>query len=211
MEKCIFIRYPEGFKAWKFYNPITKCTIISERAKFDEHYFPGLKHKWEQPRVNPSSPLIVSEYQSPISVVTEPDNEYDEPSKKMQPTADSPIPPMDCTSPAASPTPVPFSSPPPEPTEGTSLPQALIPSLLQRRAANPRINAGIRPKQWWTTREPAPSCPIQPLQTLSPSDEQEQHTNNDEGQTAVWTSGECNYTALSTRYADPQTFKEAMS
>ena len=62
MEKCIFIGYLEGFKAWKFYNPITKHIIISERAEFDEHYFPGLKHKWEQPRVNPSSPLIVSEY-----------------------------------------------------------------------------------------------------------------------------------------------------
>ena len=62
MEKCIFIGYPEGFKAWKFYNPITKHIIISKRAEFDECYFPGLKHKWEQPRVNPSSPLIVSEY-----------------------------------------------------------------------------------------------------------------------------------------------------
>ena len=211
MEEYIFIGYPEGFKAWKFYNSITKRTIISEWDEFDEHYFPGLKHKWEQPCINPSSPLIVSEYQTLISVVTEPDKEYDEPSKKLQPTADSPIPAMDCTSPAASPTPVPFSSPPPEPTEATSLPQAPIPSLLQWQAANPRINAGIPPKQWWTTWEPAPSCPIQPLETLSPADEQEQLTNNNEGQTAVCTSGEYNYTVLSTRYADPQTFKEVMS
>jgi len=28
-------------KGWKFYNPITKKTIISERAEFDEHYMLG--------------------------------------------------------------------------------------------------------------------------------------------------------------------------
>ena len=44
MEKCIFIGYPEGYKGWKFYNPRTKKAIISERADFDECYFPGLKH-----------------------------------------------------------------------------------------------------------------------------------------------------------------------
>ena len=44
MEKCIFIGYPTGYKGWKFYNPATKKTIISERAIFDERYFPGLKN-----------------------------------------------------------------------------------------------------------------------------------------------------------------------
>ena len=43
MEKGIFIRYPVGYKGWKFYIPSTKCTVISERADFDECYFPGLK------------------------------------------------------------------------------------------------------------------------------------------------------------------------
>ena len=38
MEKCIFIGYPEGYKGWKFYNPVTKKVIISERADFDERY-----------------------------------------------------------------------------------------------------------------------------------------------------------------------------
>ena len=35
-EKCVFIGYPEGYKGWKFYNPTTKRTLISERADFDE-------------------------------------------------------------------------------------------------------------------------------------------------------------------------------
>ena len=43
MEKCVFIGYPDGYKGWMFYNPTTKRTVISERAEFDERYFPGLK------------------------------------------------------------------------------------------------------------------------------------------------------------------------
>ena len=39
MEKCIFIGYPQGYKALKFYNPETKKVIISERADFDEQFF----------------------------------------------------------------------------------------------------------------------------------------------------------------------------
>ncbi|OJA17896.1 hypothetical protein AZE42_13852, partial [Rhizopogon vesiculosus] len=40
MEKCVFIGYPQGYKGWKFYNPTTKKTVISERADFDERHFP---------------------------------------------------------------------------------------------------------------------------------------------------------------------------
>ena len=36
-KKCVFIGYPYGYKGWKFYNPTTKCTIISKHADFDEH------------------------------------------------------------------------------------------------------------------------------------------------------------------------------
>ena len=35
-EKCVFIGYPDGYKGWKFYNPTTKRTMISELADFDE-------------------------------------------------------------------------------------------------------------------------------------------------------------------------------
>src|SRR5204863_7736443 len=43
MEKCVFIGYPPGYKGWKFYNPVTKHVVISERAEFDERYFPCSK------------------------------------------------------------------------------------------------------------------------------------------------------------------------
>ncbi|KIK73382.1 hypothetical protein PAXRUDRAFT_57073, partial [Paxillus rubicundulus Ve08.2h10] len=37
--KSVFIGYPQGYKGWKFYNPTTKRTIISEHADFNECYF----------------------------------------------------------------------------------------------------------------------------------------------------------------------------
>ena len=41
-EKCVFIGYPDGYKGWKFYNPTTKHTIISERADFNERHTSAL-------------------------------------------------------------------------------------------------------------------------------------------------------------------------
>src|SRR4051794_34751120 len=42
MEKCIFVGYPKGYKAWRYYNPINRKFSICERAEFDDRYFPGL-------------------------------------------------------------------------------------------------------------------------------------------------------------------------
>jgi hypothetical protein len=41
-QKCVFIGYPAEYKAWEFYNPITRKKVISKDAEFDERYFPGL-------------------------------------------------------------------------------------------------------------------------------------------------------------------------
>jgi hypothetical protein len=38
--KCIFVGYPEGVKAWKFWDPVNKKIIISSHAVFDERCFP---------------------------------------------------------------------------------------------------------------------------------------------------------------------------
>ena len=40
-KKCIFVGYPEGVKAWKFWDPVSKQIIISSHAAFDEQCFPG--------------------------------------------------------------------------------------------------------------------------------------------------------------------------
>jgi hypothetical protein len=65
MEKCIFIGYPQGYKAWKFYNPESKKVVILERADFDEQFFMNKRHSLPQlppPRsdslVEPSPPIV---------------------------------------------------------------------------------------------------------------------------------------------------------
>jgi hypothetical protein len=40
-KKCIFVGYPEGVKAWQFWDPVEKKMIISSHAVFDERCFPG--------------------------------------------------------------------------------------------------------------------------------------------------------------------------
>src|SRR6266571_5900708 len=42
MEKCVFVTYPSGYKAWKFYNATTQTYLISECTEFDESFIPGL-------------------------------------------------------------------------------------------------------------------------------------------------------------------------
>ena len=39
--KCIFIGYPDGVKAWRFWDPVEKKVIVSSHAVFDERCFPG--------------------------------------------------------------------------------------------------------------------------------------------------------------------------
>ena len=97
MAKCIFIGYPDGYKAWKFYNPVNKRVIISERAEFDERYYPGLKHDWKQPRIDPALPLVVSEYQTPIQIEEE---THSEDIMTQPTTASPPVSPMSPTRPA---------------------------------------------------------------------------------------------------------------
>ena len=40
-KRCIFIGYPDGVKAWQFWDPIDKKVIISSHTVFDERCFPG--------------------------------------------------------------------------------------------------------------------------------------------------------------------------
>lgn len=57
-EKCVFIGYPTQYKAWLFWNPVTKREILSNTAQFDERYFPGTSSKpiaWPLPVVHTGS------------------------------------------------------------------------------------------------------------------------------------------------------------
>src|ERR1700761_2373344 len=55
MLPAVFIGYPDGYKGWKFWDPVSKRTIISERAEFDEFSFPLSKQPLTAPSTEPSS------------------------------------------------------------------------------------------------------------------------------------------------------------
>ena len=59
MVKCVFLGYPEGYKGWKFYNPTSKHTLISERADFNERYFPMSKRLPLPSQPPPTAPIPV--------------------------------------------------------------------------------------------------------------------------------------------------------
>src|SRR5258706_12492900 len=55
MQKCVFIGYPAGYKGWKCWDMVSKRTIITERADFDERYFPARKDAHPVPTATPES------------------------------------------------------------------------------------------------------------------------------------------------------------
>ena len=63
MEKCVFIGYPAGYKAWKFYCPESKKVLISERADFDERHFINQRHS--TPQIPPPRPESLLEPSPP--------------------------------------------------------------------------------------------------------------------------------------------------
>jgi hypothetical protein len=67
MEKCVFLVYPQGYKGWKFYNPVTKKVIISERADFDERYF--MLQRLSVPHLPPTHPDTLLEMPPVISLL----------------------------------------------------------------------------------------------------------------------------------------------
>jgi hypothetical protein len=57
-QKCVFIGYPSNYKAWLFWNPVTKKEVVSNSAEFDECFFPGTSTKpidWPLPTLTPSN------------------------------------------------------------------------------------------------------------------------------------------------------------
>ena len=70
-EKCVFIGYPSNYKAWLFWNPVTKKEVVSNSAEFDERFFPGTSTKpidWQVPSAAPS------EFSDPVDQVGAQDN-----------------------------------------------------------------------------------------------------------------------------------------
>ena len=150
MEKGIFIGYPVGYKGWKFYIPSTKRTVISERADFDERYFPGLKKNNLDVLPNVYYPPA-----PPINSVELPDLGGD----------DMPFPVAHLAPPDAVQAPAPPLNEPeipeiPEPQEverspSPDIPQQPVPPQLPRRSTRPHNPPG----EWWKVRNPPPPVP----------------------------------------------------
>jgi len=160
MEKCIFVGYPEGYKAWTFYNPTTRRTIISERAEFDERYFPGLKR----------TPLTPEPFELLPPVMFNPvldsggDNELDEPAVNPIQANRSPSPeiPPDIPAPLNLPPDAPATPPvdpiPLEPVTPTSHPSSEPETSSSLPIALRRAKRNVRPPgEWWKLREPTPA------------------------------------------------------
>ncbi|KAJ3489721.1 hypothetical protein NLI96_g1948 [Meripilus lineatus] len=150
MEKCVFIGYPPGYKGWKFYNPTTRKSVISERAEFDERYYPGLK-QFSTPSslllLEPSTPATATSHSpSFVDFGIPPDEEQVVPAAhpggeepiagQPEPAGLQPDPPAALpASPPVPPAPVPIAEP-----EEFVLPPALQPPCpVQPRRTNSLI------------------------------------------------------------------------
>jgi transposase InsO family protein len=116
-EKCVFIGYPDGYKGWKFYNPTTKRTVISERADFDER--PPVVAAFTPTSV-PAVPYIAPDLPSdadddddeeiPAAEMPPPQGDLDdEDTEEPAPLPPAPLPPA----PPATPPPAPARAPSP--------------------------------------------------------------------------------------------------
>lgn len=121
MEKAIFIGYPSEYKAWEFYNPITRKEIVCERAEFDERYFPGLSLS-----ANRNVPASPSQY---VELPTTGDDSDDDAT-----TANFPNPPTPLHTPPQSP---PGTPAPPPPRSPFPSPYVPIAHRLQRERRPP--------------------------------------------------------------------------
>ena len=153
MEKCVFIGYPEGYKGWMFYNPTTKRTVISERAEFDERYFPGLKR----------TPLTPEPFERRPDTLYTPapdlggDNEPD-----TNPTQDNNVPLPEITPEPLEPLPPtpPANLAPLEPDDHSASPEP-----DQSPEQSPTIPIAIRrtrreirpPTEWWKVKHQTPA------------------------------------------------------
>ena len=153
MRKCLFVGYPSDYKGWNFYDPTTKQFFVSERAEFDEHYFPGLRmknsidhtllHLLGQP---PTAPIPSG---APAASPEVPDDvELPQMPVHLPPHIEPPPAPR-----GASPVPVPLLNLP--------APQPPAPAPAQLRGASPAPQPVRRtgrqskqPGEWWKVAKP---------------------------------------------------------
>ena len=149
MEKCVFVGYPDGYKGWMFYNPTTKRTLISERAEFDERYFPGLKRTPWTPEPFERTPDIPYTPAPDLGGDNEPDTNPTQDNHVHLPDSPqvAPIPLQPPVTPPANPAPLEPIHHPASPEQSPTVPIAIR-----------RVRCEIRPPtEWWKIRHPTPA------------------------------------------------------
>ena len=148
MEKCVFLGYPEGYKGWKFYNPTSKRTLISERADFDERYFPMSKRS-----PLPSQPPPTGPPTGPPVVPPSPPVEYYNPGATLDSESDC----NEVLDHVGEPIPLPANPEPPAVPDEAPAPPVHTPSPEPRPRQSSPIRIGARlpmrnrqkPREWW--------------------------------------------------------------
>jgi hypothetical protein len=223
--KCIFVGYPEGVKAWKFWDPVNRKFIISSHAVFDERYFPG--NSPTTIHALDSLPPIQSTQQQ--QVVLHQGGDTDDVVVRPPVAAPAPTPPLDPLPEQAEEQPAPFADVLPDVPEPERLPEP-------RRQNPPRTSRFVGSFKETASRQrprhvsPPPSpLPESSSDELNPRDDNELEVNSvvEQGLQYVFTSTIDDYltldegleyafhaytTALKTSSHDnePRTFKEAM-
>jgi transposase InsO family protein len=180
MEKCVFIGYPQGYKAWKFYNPISRKVIISERADFDERFFLNKKNSTPQmPPTRPDSLLDASHI--PVHLPESLDYTMNDSPSSQKPVHGGDVPtcselpsahPEDITAPPSRPvtppSPAQFQTAPSSSTQSISASPSPASSPVHPPLAPSRPQRNRRPRtEWlseqWTVpqhyRQPTPVSP----------------------------------------------------
>lgn len=102
-DKCIFLGYPFGQKAYKLYNPKTQKILVSRDVHFMEHHFPYHLSSRDDSQIASSFPFYLPTHIPPLF-----DDTYPTPTTSMPPSSSTP------TIPSTHPTPtsIPYPTPP---------------------------------------------------------------------------------------------------
>ncbi|KAJ7664798.1 hypothetical protein B0H17DRAFT_1255949, partial [Mycena rosella] len=155
---------PNGLKGWLFYNPETRKMVISERAIFDECYFPGNKPSLLRlcPKSPPSPFVDLPPFKPPVVRYNRGDEDDDDDDTHRAPPASTSNP--NTQAPSQPPAPPSTRSNSPAPPEQPLLPLQSPPQSPLAVAARRRFHRETtmhRPAgEWWrVTRNPPPAVP----------------------------------------------------
>ena len=175
-----------------FYNLTTKRTVISERAEFDERYFPGLKHSTSTPELFDPPPDVAfnpvpdlgGDDNLDINPIQD-NNAPPLPAPQIAPAPHVPLPnvpgPLDPLPDIPAPPQPPSNAPTTPPANSIKLEPVSPISNHPPPEASPNVPLAVRrtrrtiraPGEWWKVRDPTPAVPSDSDNSESSGDETE--------------------------------------